>query len=220
MDKRNLAAIVDMFTYEVCGKHLKPAKRPLASNPRTPEFNHQVGANIFWVNKIAFLHVICTFTLYSQVERVVNMQGDHVRGKFMKMWTRFFGGLKKLKLDLGPEFDYKFVEQMRDTLGCEIVPVPGGAHWSHGTTENKHGVLREMAQKMLDDNLGLNPEEAMDACVAAKNCTVNVYGYSPIQLAFGYAPTIPYFPVKGDAVTDEEMSLVCKGYLKDHLQRV
>ena len=125
------------------------------------------------------------------------------------------GGLKKLKLDLGPEFDYKFVEQMRDTLGCEIVPVPGGAHWLHGTTENKHGVLREMAQKMLDDNLGLNPEEAMDACVAAKNCTVNVYGYSPIQLAFGYARTIPYFAVKGDEVTDEEMSLVYKGYLKD-----
>ena len=49
---------------------------------------------------------------------------------------------------------------------------------------------------------------------------MNVYGYSPIQLVFGYAPTIPYFPVKGDEVTDEEMSLVCKGYLKDHLQRV
>ena len=42
----------------------------------------------------------------------------------------------------------------------------------------------------------------------------------PIQLAFGYAPTIPYFPVKGDAVTDEEMPLVYKGYLKDRLQRM
>ena len=51
---------------------------------------------------------------------------------------------------------------------------------------------------MIDDTPGLDPAEAMDACVAAKNCTVNVYGYSPIQLAFGYAPTIPYFPLKGD----------------------
>ena len=59
------------------------------------------------------------------------MQGDHVRGKFVKMWTRYFGGPKKLKLDLGPGFDNQFVEQMRDTLGCEIVAVPGGAHWSH-----------------------------------------------------------------------------------------
>ena len=146
------------------------------------------------------------------------MQGDHVRGKLMKMWTRYFGGPKKLKLDLGPEFENKFVEQMRCTLGCEIVPVPGGAHWWNGTTENKHGVLREMAQKKLDYNLVFNPEEAMDACVAAKNCTVNVYGYSPIQLAFGYAPRIPYFLVKGDEVTDEEMSLVYKGYLKVRLQ--
>jgi hypothetical protein len=71
-----------------------------------------------------------------------------------------------------------------------------------------------MAQKMIDDTPGLDPAEAMDACVAAKNCTVNVYGYSPIQLAFGYAPTIPYFPVKGDKPTHEEMSLVYKGYLK------
>ena len=60
----------------------------------------------------------------------------------------------------------------------------------------------------------------MDACVAAKNCTVNVYGYSPIQLAFGYAPTIPHFPTKGGEVTDEEMSLVYKGYLRDRLQRM
>ena len=125
----------------------------------------------------------------------------------MKMWTRYFGGPKKLKPDLGPEFDNAFIDQLRDTLGCEIVAVPGGAHWSHGTTENKHGVLRDMTLKMLSDNPSLDPEEAMDACVAAKNCTVNVYGYSPIQLAFGYAPTIPHFPTKGDAVTDEELSL-------------
>ena len=42
-----------------------------------------------------------------------------------------------------------------------------------------------MGQKMIDDSPGLDPAEAMDACVAAKNCPVNVYGYSPIQLAFG-----------------------------------
>ena len=77
-----------------------------------------------------------------------------------------------------------------------------------------------MAQKMVDDTPGLDPAEAMDAYVAAKNCTVNIYGYSPIQLAFGYAPTIPYFSVKGDTATDEEMSLVYKGYLKDCLQRM
>ena len=77
-----------------------------------------------------------------------------------------------------------------------------------------------MTLKMLSDNPSLDPEEAMDACVAAKNCTVNVYGYSPIQLAFVYAPTIPHFPAKGDAVTDEELSLVYKGYFKDRLQRM
>ena len=102
----------------------------------------------------------------------------------------------------------------------QIIAVPGGAHWSHGTTEKKHGLLREMAQKMLKDNPGLDPAEAMDACVAAKNCTVNVYGYSPIQRAFGYAPTIPFFPSREAEVTDEELSLVYKGYLKDRLQRM
>jgi hypothetical protein len=196
VDKRNLDTIVNLFSCEVCGKFSHPVKRPLASNPRIPEFNHEVGADIFWVNQIAFLHVVCTFTLYSQVERLASTQGDQVRRKLIKMWTPYFGGPKKLKLDLGPEFDNAFIDQLRDTLGCEIVAVPGGAHWSHGTTENKHGVLRDMTLKMLSDNPSLDPEEAMDACVAAKNCTVNVYGYSPIQLAFGYAPTIPHFPDK------------------------
>ena len=119
VDKRNLDAIVKMFSGEICGKHSNPVKRPLAANPRVPEFNHEVGADLFWVNKVAFLHVVCTFTLYSQVERVMSTQGDHVRGKFMRMWTRYFGGPKKLKLDLGPEFDNVFVDQLRDTLGCE-----------------------------------------------------------------------------------------------------
>ena len=64
-----------------------------------------------------------------------------------------------------------------DALGREIVAVPGGGgHWSHGTTKNKHGVIRAMTLKMLEDNPGLNPAEAMDACLAARNCTVNVYG--------------------------------------------
>ena len=150
----------------------------------------------------------------------MNLQGDYVRGKLIKMWQRYFGGPKKLKLDLGPEFDNNFVASMRHTIGCEIIAVPGGAHWSHGTTENKYGVLREMAQKLLKDNPGLDPAEAMDACVAAKNCTINVYGYSAIQLAFGYALTIPCFPSTGVEMTDEEQSLVYKGYLKDRLQRM
>ena len=93
----------------------------------------------------------------------MSTQGDHVRGKFMRMWTRYFGGPKKLKLDLGPEFDNVFIDQLRDTLGCEIIAVPGGAHWSHGATENKHGVLRDMCIKMMQDTPGLCPEEAMDA---------------------------------------------------------
>ena len=33
-------------------------------------------------------------TFAGQVERVLSTQGDHVRGKFMRMWTRYFGGPK------------------------------------------------------------------------------------------------------------------------------
>ena len=192
VDKGKLAAVVETFVCEVCGVHTRPVKRPVASNTRIPDFNLKVGADVFYVDETPFLHVICLFTMYCQVEKLMNLRGHYVRGKFVKMWQRYLGGPKKLKLDLGPEFDNTFVESMRDTIGCEIISVPGGAHWSHGTTENKHGILREMVQKMLKDSPGLDPEEAMDACVAAKNCTVNVYGYSPIQLAFGYAPTIPH----------------------------
>ena len=151
----------------MCGEYAKPVKRPVASNTRIPDFNFEVGTDGFHVHGTAFLHVICLFTLYCQVEKLVNLQGDYVRGKFIKMWQRYFWGPKKLKLVLGPQFENKFVESMRDTIGCEIIAVPGGAHCLHGTTENKHGVLREMAPKMLKDNLG-DPAEAMDACVAGK----------------------------------------------------
>ena len=84
----------------------------------------------------------------------------------MKMWTRYFGGPKKLKLDLGPELDNQFVEQMRDTLGREIVAVPEGADWSHWTTKNKHGGLREMAQNMIDDIPGAGPGRS-NGCVCS-----------------------------------------------------
>ena len=220
VEKAKLAKVVETFTCRVCGEHARPVKRPVGASTRIPDFNAEVGADIFHVDGVHFLHVICLFTLYCQVEKLVNMQGEYVRGKFVRVWQRYFGAPKKLKLDLGPEFDNTFIEQMRDILGCEIIGVPGGAHWSHGTTENKHGLLREMVQKMLKDNPGLDPAEAMDACVAAKNCTVNVYGFSPIQLAFGYAPTIPFFPSKQAEETDEELSLVYKGYLRDRLQRM
>ena len=77
-----------------------------------------------------------------------------------------------------------------------------------------------MTKKMFKDNPGSDPAEALDACLAAKKCTINAYGCSPIQLAFEFAPTIPYFPSNGADITDEEQSLVSKGYLKDRLQRM
>ena len=126
MDKAKLAAVVEMFVCKVCGEHARPVKRPVASNTRVPEFNADVGADIFHVDGVPFLHVVCLFTLYCQVEKLVNLQREYVRGKFVKVWQRYFGAPKKLKLDLGPEFDNKFIEQVRDTLGCEIIAVPGG----------------------------------------------------------------------------------------------
>ena len=152
VEKAKLAKVVETFTCRVCGEHARPVKRPVGANTRIPDFNAEVGADIFHVDGASFLHVVCLFTLYCQVEKLVNLQGEYVsRGKFVKAWQRYFGAPKKLKLDLGPEFDNKFIEQIRDILGCEIIAVPGGAHWSHGTTENKHGLLREMVQKMLKD---------------------------------------------------------------------
>ena len=48
-----------------------------------------------------------------------------------------------------------------------------------------------------------------------------MYGYSPIQLAFGYALTIPYFPSTAAEMTDGEQSLVYKlGYLRDQLRQM
>ena len=63
VDKAKLAAVVKIFVCKVCGDHARPVKRPVASNTRVPDFNAEVGADIFHVDGVPFLHVICLFTL-------------------------------------------------------------------------------------------------------------------------------------------------------------
>ena len=98
--------------------------------------------------------------------------------------------------------------------------MPGGDHWAQGSVENKHGPLRQMALKMMSDLPGSTPQDVMDECIMARNSTVVVYGFSPLQLAFAHVSELPHFPSTKEAVTISEDSggEVYRGFLRRKLQ--
>ena len=53
-----LKEVASKFACQTCGRYRRPPKRPVASHMRVPEFNHEVGADIFWVEGVMFLHMM------------------------------------------------------------------------------------------------------------------------------------------------------------------
>ena len=216
--KQNLRDIANRFACETCGVFARPPKRPVAANNPVAEFNHTIGADVFFIDGVRFLHVMCMFTQFSKAVVIANCLGQTIIEALWKSWFSTFQVPKKIKLDLGPEFDNAEVEKMRDIMGCELTAVPGQAHWSQGSVENKHGPLRRQVKKMMQDKPGMKPGDVIEACVAAKNATVSVYGYSPHQLVFGNAANLPHLPDTAEADDLPDKGELYRGYLRDKLQ--
>ena len=61
---------------------------------------------------------------------------------------------------------------------------------SNGIVEHHNVILAEIIEKVKEENV-ISREIATSLAVNAKNCLVNVHGFSPYQIVYGKNPNSP-----------------------------
>ena len=114
----------------------------------------------------------------------------------MFRWIGIFGRPEKFLFDNGLEFINHELKELASRCGVRILSTAVEAPYSNGICERGNATIGEMVIKVLND-IGCDPEVAVQSGINAKNTLSNVYGFSPQQLVLG----------KNTSIHSEEINL-------------
>ena len=110
--------------------------------------------------------------------------------KVFKHWMALFGTPNLFLSDNGGEFNNDVFRKMGEQLNINIKTTAAESPWSNGVVEKHNGISGNMMEKVLLD-VKYSLDVALAWCLSAKNYLLTSYGYTPVQLLFGYNPNFP-----------------------------
>ena len=198
---------------ETCKRYKKPKPRPAVALALTEEFNGVVSVDLKDVGVDKIFHMIDNATRYSGAALIKNKSKEEIVDQFFINWIKIFGVPKKLLSDNGREFNNELFREMASLLGIELLTTAAESPWSNGITERHNALIAIMMEKILDE-AHCSKEIALAWSISAKNSLLNVYGFSPNQLAFGHNPNFPAL-INSTVATAEDAS--SSKLIADHL---
>ena len=78
---------------------------------------------------------------------------------------------------------------MAENLNLSLKTTAFYSPWSNGIVEHHNAILTEIIKKVKENVISW--ETATSWAVNAKNCLVNVHGFSPYQIVYGRNPNLP-----------------------------
>ena len=116
--------------------------------------------------------------------------------------------------DNGLEFNKKTFQEMAEKLTLSFKTTAAYFLWSNGIIEHHNVILTEIIKKVKEENI-ISWEIATSWAVNAKNCLVNVYGFSPYHLVYGRNPNLPSNIInKPPALKNKTISEVMKRFTR------
>ena len=103
-------------------------------------------------------------------------------------WFQYFGKPQTLRLDPAGAFRSNEVEAFCDVESIFLDFIPAEAHWKFGICEQAIRGLKEVMNKLVDEDPSIPPEDALSTVVRTFNHRETVRGFSPVQHALGIAP--------------------------------
>ena len=89
--------------------------------------------------------------------------------------------------DNGGEFVNAEIVDFAEKFNVILDTTAAESAWSNGLVERHNGVLNDMLQKVMKD-ANCPVDIALSWSLAAKNCLLNVYGFSPNILSLEQIP--------------------------------
>ena len=175
---------------EVCQKIRKPPNKPKVSLPLSSRFNELVAMDLKFIEGKIVLHLIDTFTRYSQAAIIPNKEAVTVIDAIFAMWITYFGRPEKLFSDNGPEFNNNDFIDMCASYEIDVKVTPVEAPYSNGICERHNSVIAQMTKK-TKMSTSCTWKVALMWAVNAKNNLHNIYGFTPQQLVMGRNTKLP-----------------------------
>ena len=137
-----------------------------------------------------YIILIDTFTRFSAATIIYDKGPKTVIQAMLEKWVNYFGFPGSILSGNGKEFDNEEMKQFAHGANMKIKTTAAGSPWSNGVCERHNGVLTEIFLKFRLSSED-SDQDVMDCAVFAKNCLLDVQGFSPYQLVFGRSPRLP-----------------------------
>ena len=175
---------------EVCLRYKKTPPRPIVGLSLATRFNETVAMDIKEILGYKVLHMIDHGTRYSVAAKIPNKESQTIIETVFRYWISYFGAPKNFLTDNGGEFNNQYFRDMAQNMNIIVHTTAAESPWSNGLNERHNAILGEMVKKTRED-VECSMDQAIGWAVSAKNALVNVDGYSPNQLVFGWNINIP-----------------------------
>ena len=100
-------------------------------------------------------------------------------------WIQYFGEPQTIRLDPAGAFRSKALEEFADRHHIYLDIIPGEAHWQMSACEGAIKGVKEVMNKLADEDDQITPEAALATAILTFNQRDVIRGFSPMQLAFG-----------------------------------
>ena len=132
----------------------------------------------------------------------------------MEKWIAVFGRMDMIHSDRGGEFCCEELADIAEYIGVRSSFTAASSPHQNGVNERNHAVCDKMMEKMRMQDPSLSAQVALTWALVAKNSLENVSGFSPFQLVFGKAPSLPSVYTAGPPGFEE---VVMEKAVADHI---
>ena len=163
----------------ICHKYTHPKMKLIVSfNPAIALDLHELGPDLWYLHMIDLFNRLSTAVVFCSKEMGV------IVDEFMQNWVSIYGAPEiGLFTDNGLEFNNKTFQEMAEKLNLSLKTTAAYSLWSNGIVECHNAIPIEIIKKVKEENV-ISWETATSWAVNAKNCLVNVHGFSPYQIMY------------------------------------
>ena len=176
----------------ICHKFKRAGPKPAVAFSHANDFNQIVALDLHEISpNLYYLHVIDLFSRLSAASIIRSKSPEVITDEFMKIWVGIYGSPEVgVYTDNGGEFNNELFLNMAEKLNISVKTTAAYSPFSNGVVERHNAVLTEMLTKVKQSE-NISWETALIWAIHAKNCLINVYGFSPFQIVYGRNPNLP-----------------------------
>lgn len=129
--------------------HVSPFRFRASIPPDELIFDHELAADLMWIDNAPVLHVIDTDTMYQDAEFIVAKTAAALWESFLRSWvTLFIGYPNTLRLDQESAFDSVEFRKLSNDAGIALQFSGIESNDSLGVGEKYHGPLRRVLERL------------------------------------------------------------------------